>query len=506
MRSPTVQIAASDVDVSAAELRGTAGQFLSALRRRGGQHRRRRSRRPEGQLRRRLGVAGPALQPVPRRRRHRPRARGVPSRQREPCRASSGRGARPRRRPASPSTRCTTARARTASLRAKAEAQRRSRDAYAQQFEIGQRDLLDVLDAENELFLARVGLVTAEYTERFAVYRLLAVTGDLLEASRSARRARRSTSTGRPADVQTPDAVQDKSKQLFDPRAEPRALRGIDRRRAAARGAGRCHLPAPTRAGSAGRRAIVPQALPPEHLPSGGSLSGLSRQRREQRCRLLILVGAVDMMLRLPVPRALDVERGVSVRAGLSVGENVVQGEQPGLLHKRAEVAGMARPSRSPTGGTRGQGARLMPRFALKLSMVAGAAFVAGVAVGPATSVVVAQSGSSDTFRSAQAVRRRLRAGARGVCRGGHRREADRVRHQRHALVARSAFELSRHRALPRHAGADPRRVRRARHRGHDGERPGQGRLADRRHAGGPGRHRGRRLHHPHRRRAGHWA
>jgi carboxyl-terminal processing protease len=39
-----------------------------------------------------------------------------------------------------------------------------------------------------------------------------------------------------------------------------------------------------------------------------------------------------------------------------------------------------------------------MPRFALKLSMVATGAFVAGVAVGPATDVV-AQAGSSDTFR-----------------------------------------------------------------------------------------------------------
>jgi carboxyl-terminal processing protease len=39
-----------------------------------------------------------------------------------------------------------------------------------------------------------------------------------------------------------------------------------------------------------------------------------------------------------------------------------------------------------------------MPRFAIKLSMVAAAAFVAGVAVGP-VSDVVAQAGSSDTFR-----------------------------------------------------------------------------------------------------------
>ena len=101
----------------------------------------------------------------------------------------------------------------------------------------------------------------------------------------------------------------------------------------------------------------------------------------------------------------------------------------------------------------------------------------------------------------AQAVRRRLRAGARRVCRGGRRSEADRGRDQRHADLARPAFELSRHREISRHAGADPRRVRRARHRGHDGERPGQGRLADRRHAGRQGRRAARRLRHPHRRR-----
>ena len=35
---------------------------------------------------------------------------------------------------------------------------------------------------------------------------------------------------------------------------------------------------------------------------------------------------------------------------------------------------------------------------------------------------------------------------------------------QRHAGRARSAFELHGYQELPRHAGADPRRVRRARH------------------------------------------
>jgi outer membrane protein, adhesin transport system len=73
-----------------------------------------------------------------------------------------------------------TAQARLASLRDRVTAQRETRDTYAQQFDLGQRSLLDLLDAENELFGARSDLTTAEYTEMFAVYRVLAVTGDLL--------------------------------------------------------------------------------------------------------------------------------------------------------------------------------------------------------------------------------------------------------------------------------------------------------------------------------------
>jgi outer membrane protein, adhesin transport system len=74
----------------------------------------------------------------------------------------------------------TTAQARVESLRAAVEAQRATRDVYAQQFDLGQRSLLDLLDAENELFVARSNLTTAQYTEIFGVYRVLAVIGDLL--------------------------------------------------------------------------------------------------------------------------------------------------------------------------------------------------------------------------------------------------------------------------------------------------------------------------------------
>jgi adhesin transport system outer membrane protein len=76
----------------------------------------------------------------------------------------------------------TTARARLEALSAGVDAQRSTRDIYAQQFDLGQRGLLDLLDAENELFIGRSNLVTATFTERFAVYRVLAVIGSMLDS------------------------------------------------------------------------------------------------------------------------------------------------------------------------------------------------------------------------------------------------------------------------------------------------------------------------------------
>lgn len=53
-------------------------------------------------------------------------------------------------------------------------------DGYEEQFELGLRSLLDVLDLGNELFDTRVSLVEAEYRYKFAHYRLLTTTGTLL--------------------------------------------------------------------------------------------------------------------------------------------------------------------------------------------------------------------------------------------------------------------------------------------------------------------------------------
>jgi len=52
--------------------------------------------------------------------------------------------------------------------------------AYLDQFDLDRRTLLDVLDSQNELFVSRSNTVNAEFLEMFAVYRLLALKGELL--------------------------------------------------------------------------------------------------------------------------------------------------------------------------------------------------------------------------------------------------------------------------------------------------------------------------------------
>jgi len=57
----------------------------------------------------------------------------------------------------------------------------RTRDAYQKQFNIGQRTLLDLLNAENELFQAKQSYISAEFDNLFARYRILNAKGALLE-------------------------------------------------------------------------------------------------------------------------------------------------------------------------------------------------------------------------------------------------------------------------------------------------------------------------------------
>lgn len=52
--------------------------------------------------------------------------------------------------------------------------------AYQDQFKLDRRTLLDVLDAQNELFVSRSNTVNSEFLEMLAVYRLLSLKGQLL--------------------------------------------------------------------------------------------------------------------------------------------------------------------------------------------------------------------------------------------------------------------------------------------------------------------------------------
>ncbi len=56
----------------------------------------------------------------------------------------------------------------------------KTRDMYLEQFNVGQRSLLDVLDSENELFSSSIQLVTAQQNVIAAHYRLLALGGGFL--------------------------------------------------------------------------------------------------------------------------------------------------------------------------------------------------------------------------------------------------------------------------------------------------------------------------------------
>lgn len=66
-------------------------------------------------------------------------------------------------------------------LKAHAEASKKSHAAYLQQFKIGRRTLLDLLDTENEKFVAQSDYINGQYKERIACYRLLASMGVLVD-------------------------------------------------------------------------------------------------------------------------------------------------------------------------------------------------------------------------------------------------------------------------------------------------------------------------------------
>lgn len=65
-------------------------------------------------------------------------------------------------------------------LKRHADSAGKTRDAYAKQFQIGQRTLLDLLDSENEYFEARRAYMSAQIDRLFAEYRVLASMGTLV--------------------------------------------------------------------------------------------------------------------------------------------------------------------------------------------------------------------------------------------------------------------------------------------------------------------------------------
>jgi len=53
---------------------------------------------------------------------------------------------------------------------------------YEQQFDIGQRSLLDLLNSRNEVFQSQDNLITAQSNEVLANFKILAAQGELIQA------------------------------------------------------------------------------------------------------------------------------------------------------------------------------------------------------------------------------------------------------------------------------------------------------------------------------------
>ena len=72
----------------------------------------------------------------------------------------------------------------TPTAREYAETTQRVRAAYQDQFGLGQRTLLDVLDSENELYNANRRYTEVRYTEEYSMYRILSNMGELLSKAK----------------------------------------------------------------------------------------------------------------------------------------------------------------------------------------------------------------------------------------------------------------------------------------------------------------------------------
>jgi len=75
-----------------------------------------------------------------------------------------------------------TAQTRLDLLRQHADSAKATRNAYLKQFNIGQRTLLDLLDTENERFVAELNYIDGKFRVLYAHYRIMASKGQLLGA------------------------------------------------------------------------------------------------------------------------------------------------------------------------------------------------------------------------------------------------------------------------------------------------------------------------------------
>jgi len=89
-----------------------------------------------------------------------------------------------------------TSRDRLVSLQQYVESSDSTREAYAKQFSVGQRTLLDLLNAENEYFNARLSFLSGQYTELTSVFGVFAGMGQLLAALQIALPAEGSAPSG----------------------------------------------------------------------------------------------------------------------------------------------------------------------------------------------------------------------------------------------------------------------------------------------------------------------
>jgi adhesin transport system outer membrane protein len=108
-----------------------------------------------------------------------------------------------------------TARDRLPSLDRYVKASDATRDAYAKQFAIGQRTLLDLLDSENEYFTSRSIFINGQFIELAARFRVLNAMGSLLNALeiKPPQEAIAKTASRMPPEEKRADTVQPEQKQ-----------------------------------------------------------------------------------------------------------------------------------------------------------------------------------------------------------------------------------------------------------------------------------------------------